>query len=401
MDHIAYVARQAVFDRRRRTVGYELLFRNSDENRARITDGDQATATTMLNALVELGLTTLAGALPVYVNLPERFLLGGYPIPLPPERTVIEVLEDVPVTPALITAIRQLKGQGFTIALDDFVLTDATRPLLAVADLIKLSVLGVARVEVERQYHELRAAASVPLLAEKVSTPDEYAAFHALGFELFQGHFLELPIMSKARRLPHDRVRLLQILAKLFDPNAQVRAIEALVASEVGLSVRLLRLAGSTVMARGATIGSVGQAISRLGTQTVAAMVTLILLAGFDDKPLELARHVLVRARMCELLARNTNLPTAELFTAGLLSLIDGILDQPLAEILRTLPITPTIDQALLGSRTTPAARILDAARHQDRGELDQIATTGLPSQRVFTAWFEAIQWTDELMKIL
>ena len=304
MDHVAYVGRQAVFDRRRQTVGYELLFRNSDENRARFSDADQATATTMLNALVELGLDTLAGTLPVYVNLPERFLLGGYPIPLPPERTVIEVLEDVPVTPELLASIRSLKALGFTIALDDFVLTEATRPLVELGDLIKVDVLNIERAEIERQYHELRPF-GIPLLAEKLSTPEEYADFHALGFDLFQGHYLELPIISKTRRLPHDRTRLLQILAKLYNPDANVRTLETLVASEVGLAVRLLKLAGSATMSRGVAVGTVGQAIARLGVQQVAALVTLILVAGFDDKPLELARHALVRARMCETLARD------------------------------------------------------------------------------------------------
>ena len=86
----AYVGRQALFDRRLQVVGYELLYRNSDENRARFSDADKATAETMLNAFVELGLDTLAPGLPVWVNLPEAFLLGKYPIPLPPERAVLE-----------------------------------------------------------------------------------------------------------------------------------------------------------------------------------------------------------------------------------------------------------------------------------------------------------------------
>jgi EAL and modified HD-GYP domain-containing signal transduction protein len=71
----AYVGRQAVFDRHLKVVAYELLYRNSDENRARFDDPDQATAATMLNAFVELGLERLVGELPIYVNLPAAFLL--------------------------------------------------------------------------------------------------------------------------------------------------------------------------------------------------------------------------------------------------------------------------------------------------------------------------------------
>jgi len=396
----AYVGRQAVFDRQGRTVGYELLFRDSDENRARFDDADQATATTMLNAAVELGLERLAGKLPVWVNLTEAFLLGTYPIPLPPARTVIEVLETVPVTPALVDALAGLRRQGFTIALDDFLLTDATRPLLAIADHVKIDVLGLDVAEVERQYHGLRGS-GVPLLAEKLSTPQEYAVYHALGFDHFQGHYLELPVVAKARRLPHDRTRLLQILARLYDPAVGVATLEELIASEIGLSVRLMRLAGTSAFGRGAPIGSVGQAINRLGSQAIAALVTLILVAGFDDKPLELARHALVRARTCELLARDAGVSSSELFTAGLLSLIDGILDRPLADVLRELPLTATISAALLGDGDSPPARIVEAARRHDRGELTLVDGTGVAPARVFAAWAEAIAWAEQLIAVL
>jgi hypothetical protein len=94
----AYVGRQAIFDRQLGVVAYELLYRNSEENRAEFSDANEATAATILNAFVELGLEDLVGELPIYVNLPSDFLLGRYPIPLPPDRTFIEVLEDVPVT---------------------------------------------------------------------------------------------------------------------------------------------------------------------------------------------------------------------------------------------------------------------------------------------------------------
>src|SRR5215813_12110967 len=111
----AYVGRQAIFDRRLNVVGYELLYRDSEENRARFDDVTKASATTMINAFVELGLDNLVGNVPAYVNMSSEFLLGDYPIPLPPERTVIEVLEDIPVTPALVASLHQLRSRGFRI----------------------------------------------------------------------------------------------------------------------------------------------------------------------------------------------------------------------------------------------------------------------------------------------
>jgi c-di-GMP phosphodiesterase len=392
----AYVGRQALFDRRLQVVGYELLYRNSDENRARFTDPNQATAATMLNAFVEHGLDALAPGLPVWVNLPADFLLGKYPLPLPPERTVIEVLEDVPVTPELLVALAGLKAEGFKLALDDFVLTDATRPLLDLAWAIKVDVLNVAKDEIARQFAELKPSGAI-MVAEKISTHDEHVFLRDLGFYLFQGHFLEMPIISKTKRLPHDRTSLVKILSALYNPKLDLREIETLVAAEVGLAVRLFKLASSAAFSLGQPIGSVRQAVLRLGVQQVAALIIVIMVAGFDDKPLELARQSLIRARMCEALAKHAHLASDQLFTAGLFSLLDAVLDRPLHDIIAQLTIAPLVREALEGG-VSPAAKIVDTVRHQNRGELQTVRDAGFPAQTVFVAWFEAIRWADDVI---
>jgi len=391
----AFVGRQAIFDRRLEVVGYELLFRNSEENRARFSDANQATATTMLNAFVEMGLDSLVGSLPVWVNLPADFLNGRYPLPMPPERTVIEVLEDVPVTPQLITALEGFAAEGFKIALDDFILTDETRPLVELASYIKVDVLNVAKDEIKRQYDELKGLGPT-MLAEKISTHDEHMFLRDLGFYLFQGHFLEMPIVAKAKRLPHDRIALVKILNALYKDQLDLRELETLIAAEVGLSVRLIKLASSAAMSLGQPIGSVRQAVLRLGVQQVGALIMLIMVAGFDDKPIDLARQALVRARMAEALARHVKLPADQLFTAGLLSLLDAILDRPLHEVLKELAVAPVVRQALADTGSQ-AGKILDTVRHQNRGDLSNVRGSGFSANQVFVAWFDAIRWTQEI----
>jgi len=395
----AFVGRQAIFDRRLDVVGYELLYRDSMENRAKFDDVNQASATTMLNAFVEIGLDNLVGKVPAYVNMPADFLLGHFPIPLPPERTVIEVLENVPVTPALIESLHELRGLGFKIALDDFLLTEHTEPLLQVAHIIKVNVLGVSREDLTAQYAKLKPTGAI-LLAEKISTHDELVFLRNLGFYYFQGYFLEMPTVVRSARLPHNRAKLLRLLAGLYDGKLNLRALEGMVASEVGLGIRLLKLASSAALSRGAPVGSIQQAIARLGVQQVAALVVLILATSFDDKPLELARQVLIRARMCELLARGAPVPPDEMFTAGLLSLLDAILDRPLPEILDQLPLTALVRDALEGSASQPA-RIVETVRHQSRGDLVSLAAAGFSAQSVFMAWYEAVRWAESIMSAM
>ena len=396
----AYVGRQAIFDRDRHVIGYELLYRDSMENRAKFSNANAASASTMVNAYLEIGLDQIAGNLPVWVNLPEVFLTGELPVLLPPERTVLEVLEDVPVTPQLLAGLRAHRQRGFQIALDDFVLTEETRPLLAHADYVKIDVLHAKPDDVRAQFAAVRPHAPV-IVAEKISTQEEYTFLRELGFDGFQGHFLEMPIISRSGRLPHDRATLIRLLARLYDTKSSAKDIDKLLAAEVGLTMRLFKLAGSAALARGAPIGSIAQAVARLGTQQVAALVLLILVAGFDDKPVELVRKALVRAKMCEGLARFINAPADQLFTAGLLTLLDAVLDQPLEKILAQLPVTELIRDAVSGRVAGEGTRVVTAARAQDRGDFATITKTGFPAHAVFVAWYEAVRWTDELVRAL
>jgi EAL and modified HD-GYP domain-containing signal transduction protein len=396
----AYVGRQALFTPQLDVAAYELLYRDSEENRARFSDGNQATAATMLNAFVELGLDKLVGDRPVWVNLPLDFLVGRYPVPFDPDRVVLEVLEDVPVTAELVTALRGWKSRGYQIALDDFILDERTRPLLPCADYIKLDVLHLDRAKVTAEVEALRPCGA-KLVAEKICTREDFDFLKTLDFALYQGHFLELPIVSRGRRLPHNRAAIIQLLTKLYAPSSDLREIERLLAQDVGLTYRLLRLANSAALSRGTQIGSVGQAVARLGTQQLAALVLLVGVAGFDDKPSELLVQAMIRARLCELLARHAGVtPADHMFTAGLLSLIDALLDAPLDELLRALPLSPLITEALGGGTSKPA-QIITAVRRHERGEVEAIGTLGVSPEQLAAAWADAVSWSRELMGVL
>jgi EAL and modified HD-GYP domain-containing signal transduction protein len=86
------------------------------------------------------------------------------------------------------------------------------------------------------------------------------------------------------------------------------------------------------------------------------------------------------------------------MFTAGLLSLLDAILDRPLPEILDQLPLTALVREALLQGGTSQPARIVETVRHQNRGDLSSLAAAGFSAQAVFVAWYGAMRWADDIM---
>ncbi|MGY8776458.1 MAG: EAL and HDOD domain-containing protein, partial [Spongiibacter sp.] len=164
-----FIARQPIYDRDLKVIGYELLYRDSDVNEARIQDPERASSDAILNSFIHIGIDTLTGSGLVFINLPKAFITNSALTPMFREQCVLEVLEDIEATPDVLQGLKRLSQQGFKLALDDFQLTEDTRPLLRWAHYVKVDVLGRERGELENLLAQLRRY-PVKIIAEKVET---------------------------------------------------------------------------------------------------------------------------------------------------------------------------------------------------------------------------------------
>src|SRR5687767_8571861 len=96
------VSRQPIYRTDMTPLGYELLFRDSDEDRASFTDGNRATAGVIVNALMEIGLDEMVGKHAAFINFDRDLILGDYCDCLPRERVVLELLETIDPDVAVI-----------------------------------------------------------------------------------------------------------------------------------------------------------------------------------------------------------------------------------------------------------------------------------------------------------
>ena len=133
------VSRQPIFRADMTELGYELLFRNSEENRASFCDGDQATAEVIVTAFMELGLDEIVGKHLAFINFDRDLIVGNYCECLPADRVVIELLETIKPDAAVMTKLQTLRASGYRTALDDFVVTESTA-MLEVANFVKFDI---------------------------------------------------------------------------------------------------------------------------------------------------------------------------------------------------------------------------------------------------------------------
>ena len=393
------LARQPIFDRNTKVVAYELLFRAVNPERADVVDGDFATSAVLENAFMNLSIDDVIGDHKAFINFTPRLL--EMEIPIEPARCVIEVLEDVEVTDALLESLKRAKQKGHLVALDDFEYNETLQPLVDLADIIKLDVLALTDSELVDAVGRL-SAYGVTLLAEKIETNEMLRHCLDLGFEMFQGNFLSKPEPITGRKLAANKIVVLELLTKLQEPSSNFKDLELLISQDPALGLKTLRLVNSAYYGPRHQIESLSHAIAYLGMDALRSLASLLVVSGLSDKPDALRDFALERAKFCELLGRKVKEAEASVFySVGLLSTMDAYFDQPLEEILGNMSLRPDVKAALL-DREGELGAVLALVERVQRGELeaivwDRLADFDLSPQVVNELYMEVIQWQRQV----
>lgn len=390
------VARQPIFDSRLAVHGYELLFRG-----ANAADSDAMTADVLVHSGLDLGLASLVGNKPAYVNATRSYVVGDQEVPFSPKQVVVEVLEDVPRDPEVVAGCRQLTLNGYTLALDDYVWSGDGDPLLQFASVVKLDVLALP---IDRLTEAVLhcSAYGVRLVAEKVETRDELLMCEALGFDLYQGYLLSRPEIVEGRALTPTKAACLRALDKLCDPTSSFEELEAVVKTDGALSARFLRAAGTgTAQGLYRRLRSVRDALVILGERRLRAWLSLMLLAGTEGGHEEQFVIAMARARMAELLAEQVAPCLAdEAFTVGLVSSLNLLLGVPLPAIVEAMSLSPDVGQAVLHHSGVLGAVLSDVLA-QEFGDLGARPHSGLSGGELSHYYLQALAWANEVCSVL
>jgi c-di-GMP phosphodiesterase len=392
-----FIGRQPIFDSKLKVAGYELLFRSANVDAYDGLDGDKATSQVINNALMEIGLDDIIGNNPAFINFTKELLVNGTAELLPPDRVVLEILETVKVDDELIAGVKTLVDAGYKVALDDFTFSDEWMPLIELAQIIKFDVMQHSIEEIRTQIKKFEGK-KVKLLAEKVESQDEYNHLKKEGFDYYQGYFFSKPDVISHKGLSSDSISLLQLLSQVQKPDIEVDEIEALISQDVSLSYKLFRCVNSAAFGLKNKMNSIRQAVVYLGIQRLKNWVCLLAMTGNPNKSSELIQVGLVRAKMCELIANECQLPDKEsYFVVGLFSILDAILDQPLEEVLKKMPLDETLNNALLNNEGD-MGNALQCSVACEKCNWDEIIFPNINKQKIYEIYRESMILTRQTL---
>jgi len=401
-----FLGRQPILDRDQRLFAYELLFRNGSRNFAEVTDGVQATATVIANAFTELGVEAALGDCRGFINVDEQFLFSDMLELLPRHAVVLEILETVPPTPAVIERCNALKAAGFTLALDDVIqLEPEFAELLSLVEIVKVDIQPLSRVQLMQLAMKLKPMGK-QLLAEKVDSREQMEQCLKLGFTLFQGYFFAKPTIISGKKLDHSQLSLMKLMGLLLG-DAATAELEAALKPEPGLTVNLLRMTNSVGAGCTEKITSLGHAITVLGRRQLQRWLQLLVFAAGSQNGTSnpLLLMAATRGRLMELLAAESQPGDTALadqaFMAGIMSLMPALVGLPIADIVAPLGLTANVRDALCAGTGTLGAllRIAESSEDGDMLRLTQALAElpGLGPKAINRAQTQALQWANEI----
>ncbi|HVO21304.1 MAG TPA: EAL domain-containing protein [Anaeromyxobacter sp.] len=396
------IGRQPIVDRAGSLWGYELLFRAARTGPSGVSDPSFATANVILGILSGFGMEELLGGHRGFVNVARDLLFSDSLEILPRQRMVLEVLEDVEPSHAVLQRCKLLRAAGFSLALDDHLYDPEYEQLYRVVDHVKIDLVAATPEEVERSVERLRAF-PVSLLAEKVETPEQFRRCLDLGFEHFQGYHFARPAVLERRRIGEAGATLLKLL-QLLGQDADIRDLELTFRESPGLTYKLLVLVNSVAFGTRQKIGSVRQAIAMLGRSQMRRWLQLALFASDDRRGLDdpLVDMAAVRATFMEHLAplhpglAGTSEAGEQAFMIGILSLLDRIYALSMAELVASLRLTDAAAQAL-ERHAGPLGQLLGVAEELENLEVEaagsRLLAAGISPEQAFAALRNAYAW--------
>lgn len=392
-----FLARQPIFTSQRIVYGYELLFRAGPENFYRSARPDFAAASST-DSLLLFGIERFTDGRRAFINCTREFLIRDYPMLFPHERIVVEILETVHIDGEVTTACRRLKDAGYLIALDDFVDAPEWRPMIPLADFLKID-LSVTSFDEQRHLAQCYRRSGLALLAERVETYDDFQRTLDWGYSFFQGFFFSRPQMLARHDIPAYKLQYFRVLQAANQAQMDIQLVAERIKAESSLSYRLLRYLNSPAFPLLTEVRSIPHALSLLGERGIRRWVSLVAIACMGEgKPIELVMLPLIRARFLELLATPAGMESSasDLFLLGLLSVLDAILDMKMADVLREVAVDEEIRNALLGEPNR-FRELFEIVLYYERGDWEGVheaaAQLLIPDGVVPNLFIQSVEW--------
>jgi len=398
-----YIARQAIFDYKSNTVGYELLFRDSLNNHFPEVDPDMATSKLIIQNYLHDDIATISMGKLAFINFTEHCLINKYPLMFDKDSIVIELVGQKEPTTRLLKIIKYYHEKGYKIALTEYDVNDHWDVLLPYLAMVKVDIEKIN----PKRLHPIKAktkALNVKLVAEKVETKYQLQSLAEIGFNYFQGYFYHQPEIIEGQTLTPIKNHMLHLMSETFNTPLNYNVVADIIGQDVNLTIGLLKMVNNVSTGVRVEVTSLKQAAAYLGEEKLKQFVSILALSKLaSDSTDEISKQALITAKLMTSLATESAV-FKEIkdfaFITGLLSSIEIILSMPIADIMKSMPLAKPIENALVDHSGLLGDLLLLTTNYiiGNGDNIDKlIAQFSLDAKFIQQEFIAASQWCNDL----
>lgn len=397
-----YIARQAILDRNSRTIGYELLFRDSEDNQFPEIDQDVASSKLIIQNHLQGDIKAISLGKLAFINFTEKCLINKYPLMFDRKSIVIELVGHTSPTERLLKIVKYYFEKGYRIALTEYDVDERWDALFPYLSIIKVDIEKINPKRLQPIIKRIKPF-NIKLAAEKVETNFQLQSLAEVGFNFYQGFFYHEPEIVEGQTLAPIKTQMLQLISETFNSPLDYENIAEIISHDVNLTVGLLKMVNNVATSTRVEITSLKQATAYLGEEKLKQFVTILALSKLtSDKNNEVSKQALITAKLMTSLASESAFTEIKdfAFITGLLSAIEVVLSMPICEIVKTMPLATPIEDALV-NHDGLLGELLVLTTDYITGNGDNINDLmdayGLNADFIHKEFVEASRWCQEL----
>lgn len=376
MHNTLTLARQPIMDRTEHIIGYEFFYRDAN-GQCSIDDPRQATASVLVNLLNQLGSTSAFGDLIAFINTDGPLLLTDILRTLPKEKFIFELSETMKVNTRIYESIRYFHAQGYRFALDNASFhPDYLEHFGILFPYIEYAKFDVTQTDIEQFNLYPNPYGQMKLIAQKIEFHEMAEAYEEIGFEFFQGFYFAKAHLITQRRIDPQYMDVMRLFS-LLQHDAPIDEVCDSFKHQDILSLQLIQFLHSVYPEHLYGVLSVREMIERFGTNALMQWLLLIIYSKSGTKAMDEKNPHAVFAQeridmMLSLLQKTTPSPNEKLMEhvrlIALLSLLEGIMNVPIQNIIETLHPDNVIEDALI-THTGVLGRIYATVLKMESGD--------------------------------
>ena len=398
------IARQPIFDRKRRLWGYEIFCVGILEPTGPGSSEESVAVNVASSAYIGFQQIMDRGK-KVVVNFNEKNILENFPYAFPQNLAAVMVTEDMVGRANVMDVLNRLKSDGYLIVVRGFTGNTECDPIYRMADIIGADVLEKQKDELTGIF-ELARSYDALLLAARVKNPERFELCRELGFSLFHGSFFKSPDQIVVRKFTSGEVSRFNLLQVIEKDQPDFDQLAKIIQTDVSISFRLLAFLNSSAFGFPQKIKSIHQAILLLGWRKIKNWLRVVLLSDMNQNE-DVSELVLLsaqRGRFLELVAREHDFwgfDPNSMNLLGIFSLLDALLGIPMTEIVEYLPLEDKLKTALCQEPNNEYLPLLRLARYFEEARWAEaekmIQQLNLEAGKVKAAFQASVNWTSEL----